>query len=298
MSLNRVAFYIAAFRYELKSLASRKEFPFVGGIAINDSCNLRCRHCFVSNRHIPDLSFEEIRKGLRTLHGMGMRCLYIEGGEPFLWEDDGKTVADVVELARSVGFRYVMLYTNGTFPILTAADTVFVSLDGTKAVHDAIRGKCHDRIICNINLSHHKRIFANYTITAENMDDISNFCQEIQGIPNLKGVCFYFYTPYQGKDELSLSIEDKKKIVITILSLKKKGHRILNSSAALKSIIDGTWKKPNSLSYLYAENKLFRCCRAMGRNDICEQCGYLGFAELYHLSRMNPDSIMTLASYL
>lgn len=298
MSLNRIAFYIAAFRYGLKSLASRKEFPFVGGIAINDSCNLCCRHCFVSNRHIPDLSFEEIRKGLRTLHRMGMRCLYIEGGEPFLWKEDGKTVADVVELARSIGFQYIILYTNGTFPIITTADTVFVSLDGTKAAHEAMRGKCYERILSNINRSHHRRIYANHTITAKNMDDIPDFCHKIRGSTNLKGVFFYFYTPYQGKDELYLSARDKKKIVSTIISLKKKGHRILNSKAALKSAINGCWKRPNSLSYLYAENKLYRCCRAIDRDDVCEQCGYLGFSEIYQLSRLNPDAVMTLLSYL
>jgi len=297
MTFNKFIFYLSGLSYLLRSGISRKELPFIGGIAINDRCNLHCRHCFVSNRNIPDLSYEEIREGLLQLYDKGMKYLYIEGGEPFLWKDNSRDLEDVVQLARDIGFRYIVIYTNGTFPVETSANLVFVSIDGLKDTHDAMRGKCYERIISNINRSSHKKIYANFTITSQNMSEIEEFCEETDKIRNLKGVNFYLYTPYNGKDELFLSYEDKRKIIENILSLKKKGYHILNSKTTLKSAYNDSWKRPSGLSYLYAEKKLYMCCRAIGMDDICENCGYLGFTEIFHMSRLNPDALMTAFKY-
>ena len=41
----------------------------MGGIIINEKCNLKCFHCSLSNREkIKDLSFNEIKKGLEILY--------------------------------------------------------------------------------------------------------------------------------------------------------------------------------------------------------------------------------------
>jgi Fe-coproporphyrin III synthase len=298
MNYNRPGLYFAGFNYALKSLFTPKEMPFIGGIALNDSCNLHCRHCFVSNRNIPDMTFDEIRSGLVEMYKMGMRCLYLEGGEPFLWKDGEKRLEDVINLARSVGFRYLVVYTNGTFPIITGADMVFVSLDGLRETHDRMRGKCYDRIIFNIGQSEHRKVFVNYTVTAINLGNITGFCEEMRNIPNIKGVNFYFYTPCNGKDELYLNAADKVKAIDEILTLKKKGYRILNSVTTLKSFANGNWKRPNGLSYLFAENTMYRCCRAVGSDEICDQCGYLGLAEIYHMSQFNINSLLTALKYL
>ena len=65
-------------RHLIRSRLLGKLAPLVGGIALNDACNLHCRQCNVSNRGIPDMSFDEICVGLARLHGMGIRVLYIE----------------------------------------------------------------------------------------------------------------------------------------------------------------------------------------------------------------------------
>jgi hypothetical protein len=56
--------------------------------------------------------------------------------------------------------------------------------------------------------------------------------------------------------------------------------------------------RPNGLSYLFAENKLFKCCRAFGNDEICKNCGYLSFAEIYQITRLSPDAILTAIKYL
>lgn len=297
-TLNRVKFYFSSAGYVFKTIVLRKEIPFIGGIAINDACNLRCSYCSVSNRKLPDLSFKEIEFGLKELHKKGIRYLYIEGGEPFLWKENGKTLEDIIVLARKTGFYFIVVYTNGTFPINTSADTVFVSLDGTEAINDSIRDVSYRKIISNINTSANRKIFINCTITARNKDYLSQFCKEMSTVKNIHGIFFYFYSPVKQNDELTLSFETKNDIIEEILTLKKVGIRILNSKTGLKSYLKNNWNKPNNLSYLFAENKLYKCCRFVGNNGICNECGYLGFVEIYHITRLHPDAVCTAFNYL
>ena len=275
-----------------------KELPFIGGIVINDSCNLNCTHCSVANRDIPDLTFEEVEIGLRRLYAMGMRYLYIEGGEPFLWRDNGKSLKDVIHLARKIGFSFIVLYTNGTFPIITDANTVFVSLDGLKDTHNKIRGNTYERIISNIIKSPHKKLLVNYTINKKNEKEIEQFCHEISKIEKIKGIFFYFYTPSQGIDDLYLGLDERKNIIKRILKLKKTGYKILNSKAALMGVYNDSWKRPNKLSYLYANKKLYQCCRTFGDSEICKDCGYLGLTEIYYIAKFNLNAIYTAFKYL
>jgi sulfatase maturation enzyme AslB (radical SAM superfamily) len=229
---------------------------------------------------------------------MGMRYLYIEGGEPFLWRDNSKSLKDVIRLAREIGFRFIVVYTNGTFPIITAADTVFVSLDGLKDTHNKIRGNTYDRIISNIIKSPHKKLLINYTINKKNEKEIEQFCDEISKIEKIKGIFFYFYTPSHGIDDLYLGLDERKNIIKRILKLKKTGYRILNSKAALMGIYNDSWKRPNKLSYLYANKKLYQCCRSIGNSEICKDCGYLGLTEIYYIANFNPNAIYTAFKYL
>jgi Fe-coproporphyrin III synthase len=287
-----------ALRWMWFSKVLGKKVPMIAGIAINDRCNLRCIHCSVSNRNIPDLDFNEVREGLVQLHSKGMRVLYIEGGEPFIWNDREKGLEDIIGLARKSGFKWIVIYTNGTFPLVSSADTLFVSLDGTKETHNRIRGNTWDRIIANISQSNHPRIYINFTISSLNKHEIELFVKRISEIENIKGINFYFYTPMQTQDFLIINWEEKLGIINNILELKKMGYRIMNSEAALKSLVNDSWKKPDSLGFLYADRKLYKCCRYIQHPESCKNCGYLGFYEMYNISRLNSDSIRTALRYL
>jgi sulfatase maturation enzyme AslB (radical SAM superfamily) len=229
---------------------------------------------------------------------MGMRYLYIEGGEPFLWRDNSKSLKDVIHLAREIGFRFIVVYTNGTFPIIADAKTVFVSLDGLMDTHNKIRGNTYERVISNIIKSPHKKLLVNYTINKENEKEIEQFCYKISKIKKIKGIFFYFYTPSQGIDDLYLGIYERKNIIKRILKLKKTGYKILNSKAALMGIYNDSWKRPNKLSYLYANKKLYQCCRSIGNSEICKDCGYLGLTEIYYIAKFNLNAIYTAFKYL
>jgi len=83
--------------------------PFIGGMVINERCNLHCTHCKVANRDIPDLTYNEVKKGLEIFYKMGIRSVFFEGGEPFLWKDRNYKPDDLITLARELGFFVVSI---------------------------------------------------------------------------------------------------------------------------------------------------------------------------------------------
>lgn len=249
------------------------------------------------------MSFAEVHSVLSQLRAKDIPVLYIEGGEPFLWKDGaGKKLEDVVVLSRELGFLYTIVYSNGTFPLRTSADAIFVSMDGLRVAHNYIRGRTYDKILTNIMASRHPRILINYTINRTNEADIEEFTFQIAKIANVKGTFFYFYTPdftHPEKDrELYLDLPERRRVVERLIALKRDGGRVLNSTAGLRLAVDKRWKKPNSLGYLFAEGQLYECCRYVDNPSICEVCGYLGFAEIDLMARFNPNAIFSALRYL
>jgi MoaA/NifB/PqqE/SkfB family radical SAM enzyme len=87
-----------------------------------------------------DLSIEEIKSGLQILYDKGIRLLAITGGEPFIWHDKKNNLETIIKISREIGFLIISVYTNGTLPLNTSADDVFVSIDGLKETSNKLRG--------------------------------------------------------------------------------------------------------------------------------------------------------------
>jgi MoaA/NifB/PqqE/SkfB family radical SAM enzyme len=107
-------------------------------------CNLACRHCYsVSGpAHRAALMPEVLSRALEDAAAMGYEVVSVSGGEPFLYPG----LAQLLAHARSLGLRTTVT-TNGTTLTprrLTAVrdhlDLLAVSVDGSPATHDRIRG--------------------------------------------------------------------------------------------------------------------------------------------------------------
>jgi MoaA/NifB/PqqE/SkfB family radical SAM enzyme len=270
--------------------------PLICGLVLHNKCNLRCRHCTIVNRPAAKMDFRETTEVIDKFYADGGRCLYLEGGEPFIWKDQTHAMEDVVRYAHKKGYYAVIIYTNGTVPIQSEADTIFVSVDGLKHTHDSLRGESFDRIMDNIRKSDHPSIYINYTINSVNRSEIADFCSFINQIPRIRGTFFYFHTPYYGFDELYLDVDSRNGILLQLMDLKKK-YKILNSRTGLKSALRNDWKKNLKICRVYEGGQYYNCCRESNNGEVCNDCGYLSYAEINQTLKLKPGAIINAMKY-
>jgi len=286
--------------YGIKYLARhwilRKDDPLICGLVLHNKCNLRCRHCTIIDRENAHMSFEEAVQVIDSFYSDGGRCLYLEGGEPFIWYDNSYTMEDVVIYAKKKGYYTVVIYTNGMQDLESEADTIFVSVDGLLKTHDYIRGESFEQIMTNIERSDHPSLYINYTINTVNKNDISDFCKHIDEVTQIKGTFFYFHTPYYGYDNLNLDIETKNKILNKLIKLKGR-YKILNSFPGLRSAMRNDWKKNADICRVYEDGKYYKCCRENNNGAVCDECGYLSYAEIDQTLKLKPGAIINALKY-
>ena len=274
----------------------KKNTPLICGITVTNRCNLHCRHCRIASRGKQHSSFEELIAAINSFYNEGGRTLYLQGGEPFIWHDGKYTIDDLVQYAHKIGFITTIIYTNGTIPLTTSADMVFISLDGLRRTHDFLRGKTFDRIMDNISESNHPSLYINYTINNYNKDEIQDFCKFINDIHHIKGIFFYFHTPYYGFDDLYIEPDERTDILLKLLNYQKK-YKILNSRAGLKSAFKNNWKRPLDICRVYEKGNTYKCCRYPDDPQLCQNCGYLSYAEINQTLKLKPSAILNALKY-
>ena len=118
---------------------------------ITDRCNLKCVHCYIHDRPLPELDIDKLESilvnYLETLGRMNIKGrINVTGGEPFMRSD----LFDFLELVHAHRERCSFaLLCNGTMineenaARLKSMECSFVqvSLDGGRKTHDSIRGK-------------------------------------------------------------------------------------------------------------------------------------------------------------
>ncbi len=268
----------------------RKKIPFNGAIIINDLCNLNCKHCTVSSRSGKNIKFKQIEKDLKSLYTKGIRFLEITGGEPFLYKDNEKNLEDIIKLARKIGFHRILLCTNGTLPIKTSADYVWVSIDGDKKTHNKIRGNTYDRIMQNISSSKHNKIFINFTISKLNYHHLDFSVKEILSNKKIKGILFHFFIPYLNSDKIGVYDKLKNKIIYEIFLLKEKyGKKICNTKSALNYLKNENWEKPVWGSLIIYNGEISPCCCRceIVNKEICKKCLSTPAVETYNVQKIN-----------
>lgn len=287
---------IYGIKYIINHQLFNKNTPLICGITVTNKCNLQCRHCRVAQRGIKNISFEETLTAIDSFYNEGGRTLYLQGGEPFIWYDGKYNIEHIVNYSHKIGFLTTVIYTNGTIPIETSADTVFISIDGLQKTHDFLRGKTFNRIIKNIHQSKHASLYINFTINNYNKNEIRDFCEYINDIKQIRGIFFYFHTPYYGYDDLYIQPHERKNILRNLIDYKKK-YKILNSPAGLKSALRDDWKRPLDICYIYEKGKIYRCCRTPGNSELCQNCGYLSYAEIDQTLKLKPSAIFNALKY-
>jgi len=149
-------------------------FTLIKGIRttweIGSTCNLGCKHCCIAAKSKSDdkldLDIEKAKEVIKEIAKIGVKTIYISGGEPLLW----RPFPEFIKYAKFTGIDFLSMATNGTLinpdtaNLLKDAgiDKVLISLDShRKEIHDEIRGKpgVYEKVIDAIKYLKEKGIF-------------------------------------------------------------------------------------------------------------------------------------------
>ncbi len=262
-------------RFGIKTLIFRQKKPILGTVILTDKCNLKCKHCSVNNITAIIHPYNQIKSEMQQLYDMGVRILFFCGGETFMWQDNGKTLRDLVIEAKQMGFLIVNTVTNGTFPIdLPEADLILLSIDGDKEKHNDIRGDVYDKIMTNIDNATSDNICFYMAINKINKNTIKNVVYTANSKKNVRAVSFNFHTPYPDTKELALTKEEKTECCKVISDLMDEGMPIFNLKSAMPYIINNKFPTPCYQCVVMENGKLSICGRCIDVPGLCDECGY------------------------
>lgn len=215
-------------------------------VDVTDKCNLRCKHCyyFREEHDSREMEAEEFLKGLKILQKRhNIISMGWSGGEPLYR-------AEVVQKGCKL-FHINQLFTNGTLPIPKIRYLMtFISLDGTRPIHDEVRGKgTYDKIMENLkNTTARTIVFlstfhrANHECLEEMVKELSEADLPVVGIQAMLFTPLKKYKEIKGykhsviqKNQLDLSWEERDQIIDRLMELKKSYPRfLLNDEVVLE----------------------------------------------------------------
>jgi MoaA/NifB/PqqE/SkfB family radical SAM enzyme len=271
------AFNYTSFMWDF--FIARRNRPFILGLVVTDICNLACKHCRVANIYHTSMTFDEVKRHLTEQYAQGIRYLYLEGGEPYLWRDGDYHLPDIVKFAKSIGYFRVHVYTNGTVALDDSPDFTWISIDGLGDIFKTIRGIPVEHVLDHVR-QYNGHCGIVYTINTINYRHIHDFLKFIHSeFPGIR-VMFYFHTPYYGIDYLFLKNNQRLEAIDTLAKSKREGLPVMNSYAGLKALASGNYFHPTNLWRVIDSTGEYQCCRAFGNPEVCANCGYSTCAEI------------------
>ena len=283
-------------RFYVQRKIRGRPIPLLASFKVTYRCNLACLACpFHARGHAEEaqMSWNRATAALAALRQHGTRMVVFEGGEPLLWRDGAHDLHDLVRYARR-HFLRVAVTTNGTLPLDVPADTLWVSLDGMKETHDALRSGSFDRVCRNLAATKHPRVFVHCTINSRNWRDLEPLAGWVGHLPTVRGMTVQFFYPYlQGEEDLSLEAGQRRAAIDKLLDLKKRGFPILNSRARLRAMLHNRWRcHDDILINVDPDGSITRGCYVKSRGEInCDACGFTPVAEASGALDFVPGSL-------
>ena len=277
--------------------------PLQTVLFITDKCNLRCKHCSVyGSAGYKQRSFEDIVADMRYSYELGSRFIDLEGGEPTLWKEDGRTINDLINKALEIGFFSITVTTNAQQDFSWIhPQSIWVSMDGVCEYHNRVRGEgSFARLEENISKfkiqnSKFKNICVNMVVNALNYESLDAAMEYAKSNPAIEQISINFHTPYPGTEYLMLPTEKKVEIIDKVIAYKKKGYPIMNSLSGLKLM------KRNALGEIKLGKECFvtnfiytdgsrGLCLGYGTEQ-CRVCGFCMAGEMASVWHFKPDTI-------
>lgn len=251
------------------------------GIEVTTHCNINCSHCFARSgfSELSSLSPELVKEILTEGYNIGYRHLHITGGEPLIWPG----LFEALDFAYHVGYQTVFLNTNGALLTTDIASrlaaygdlAISVSLEGTAALHDRLRGEgSYRQTVQGIEKAQEAGIVLSiFTMACKSLlPELLHFAEDIYNkFPNIAELTLIQLIPVVS-DVPTLSAEylkpeDFLNLLKTVSLLNLLGHRsrflnnpLANVAAKLLKILWIPLSQP-----LYSEGRLM----VKANRDIC-----------------------------
>ncbi len=273
--------YLYFVRHNVTCRLAGQRQPLLAGFKITHRCNLQCAACPFWRRPGNDIPWDAALQAMDTLRDAGARLLIFEGGEPFLWRDGERRLSDLVRAAKARFFT-VGITTNGTLPLETEADIVWVSVDGLRETHNRNRGPIFDRVLAHIRASQHSKLLVNITINRLNVEEMPALVRFLAEIEQIKGITIQFFYPYAESEDLGITPAQRKAVLEQLIELKRQGYPLLNSEPALRALQENTWRCRDWLvADADPDGAITYGCYIKNRGDVdCTRCGFAAHTEL------------------
>lgn len=294
----RQYFYLA--QWFVRARFFGRKAPLQTVLFITDKCNLRCKHCSVyGSAGYRQRTYDEIVADMQYAYAQGSRFIDLEGGEPTLWKEGDRTINDLIDKARALGFFSITVTTNAQQDFSWIhPHSIWVSMDGVGKFHDSIRGEgTFARLEENIRRSGQKHICVNMVVNSLNYESLDAAMEYVRQNPAIEQISINFHTPYPGTEYLMLPPEKKVELIDKVLAYKRKGYPIMNSYSGLRKM------KKNALGQISLGKECFvtnfiypdgsrGLCVGYGTEQ-CRQCGFCMAGEMASVFHFCPDTLLS-----
>jgi Fe-coproporphyrin III synthase len=291
-------FYLAQWFVRARFFGRRAPLQTV--LFITDKCNLRCKHCSVyGSAGYHQRTFADIESDMRYAYTQGSRFIDLEGGEPTLWREGERTINDIIDKAREIGFFSITVTTNAQQDFSWIhPHSIWVSMDGVGEYHERIRGNgTFARLEENIAKSGQKHICVNMVVNTLNYESVDAAMEYVRHNDAIEQISINFHTPYPGTEYLALPPEQKTAVIDKVIDYKHRGYPIMNSFSGLKKM------KRNALGQISLGKECFvtnfiypdgsrGLCVGYG-TDQCRQCGFCMAGEMASVFHFCPDTLLS-----
>ena len=274
--------------------------PLQTVLFITDKCNLRCKHCSVyGSAGYHQRSFDDIVNDMLYAYQQGSRFIDLEGGEPTLWREEDKTINDIIDRAKQIGFFSITVTTNAQQDFSWIhPHSIWVSMDGVGIYHDRIRGEgTFARLEENIRCSHQQHICVNMVVNTINVDSLDETMEYVKNNPYIEQISINFHTPYPGTEYLSLPADKKAEVIDKVIAYKRRHYPIMNSLSGLRKMKQNTLgtiqlgKECFVTNFIYPDGSRGLCI-GYGTEQ-CRLCGFCMAGEMASVFHFCPDTLLS-----
>lgn len=238
-------------------------------IHITGACNLHCKHCYMEHHQPKELQTDKIENIVEEFKLLALSLnkrphINLTGGEPFLHSD----IWGIVDIMDKNRLSYGIL-TNGTLLTdsiaqrLSKSDNlrfVQISLDGTRKVHEGIRGEgSFGKALNGIRHLRNNSIqsMISFTLTKSNYKDINKVIKVVNRVGADRFWCDRVVS-IGGNTEIAIDSEEYKWAIEQLVKWQN------------KKFVHTRVQANRALQFCYGGNEIYQCSAGDNLIIVCE----------------------------